>query len=590
MPTGGDNLSNNYLDFITGTHSLYDRYREEWKLCINSYYGGVEYKNARYLRAYQVDFNTPSESINTYVLSPDGNRVQTVRAKVQYGTSSNETNRGQDFLEGSFYGEKIDNTPLYNYVKLIVSEYNSILFRNPPVRVLPDDQTVNNFLEDVDGEGNSINEFMSLVDTFTTIYGVCHVSCIKPFGAETPRWRIHAPTDVTNWEYSYDADGNLVLKRLVIQIENNSSHSVYRYFTAETIETVFVGADSDYMPPIDDPNLEQLDDKTYRVVQPNELGYIPVKTIYQSQKVYNNIGTTVIQDVAQIQRSIYGDMAEIYSAITYGAHPTLIVDENTDQLNDGRVGGEPGSIVKVQSSLTGESNHVYEFVSPQLDAITEIRDLVDNKVSKLSQIAMLRTEDLIRSANSGYQIEVFDDKLSALIRRKATNLENAEVKLWDMWFDWLNMVMPEDFSISYNRQYNKRALEQELQEVDMMMSILQKYENIIDSKTDLSEQYPALDAAEDQEVYATIQEATARANQLGGSGYHSHEEDGKIIYMPFATHEELQQALLRELNIPMPEVNSVDQQNYKQFKMEMRDRIRQRLTQLLTSSTTENGF
>jgi len=44
-----------YITFITTTNSLYDRYEADWKLCINSYYGGVEYKNGRYLRAYLGD-------------------------------------------------------------------------------------------------------------------------------------------------------------------------------------------------------------------------------------------------------------------------------------------------------------------------------------------------------------------------------------------------------------------------------------------------------------------------------------------------------------------------------------------------------
>ena len=602
--------TNPYIDFITTNHSLYDRYESEWRLCINSYYGGVEYKNARYLRAYQVDFNTPSEVINTYVTNDAGQAIGKSKARVEIGYSSNETNRGQDLITGSFYLEKLDNTPLYNYVKLIVSEYNAILFRNPPQRYVGESAEAQRFLGDVDGEGNSINEFMSMVDVYTTIYGVCHVSCIKPVGSDIPKWRVHSPLEVTNWDYAYDIDGNLKLKRVVIKVEDNDFHSVYRYMTDTTIETVFVGAEDNYNPPIDVEGIEYLGENTYRVIQPNELGYIPLKTIYQSTKVYNNIGTTVVQDVAQIQRSIYGDMAEIYSAITYGAHPTLVVDETTDQLNDGQVGGEPGSIVKVQASLTGQPTHVYEFKSPPLDAINEIRDLVDNKVQKLSQIAMLRSEDLIRASRSGTQIEQFDDKLSALIRRKATNLENAEAALWEIWYDWLNMTMPDDFSISYNRQYNKRALEQELGEVDQMMAILQKYEALVedeyesdmdesmdeDESYDLSDEYPELEALEEAEVYTTQAAAEARAEELGGSGFHTHEEEDVMIYMPFATHEELQAALVKTLppRAPMPQrvmtSAPVVPDDYKQFKMEMRDKIRQRLEQLLNSSTTDNGF
>jgi hypothetical protein len=555
-------LNDTYLEFITNTHSLYDRYHDDWELCVRSWYGGVEYKDAKYLRAYAVDVNTPSETINTYVLNDDGSTVAKSRAKVEIGTSSNQTNRGQDLLSGSFYLEKLDNTPLYNYCKLIVAEYNSILFRNPPQRTLPDTPEVEEFTQDVDGEGQSINEFMSLVDMMTTVYGVVHVECFKPAGSEIPKWKLYAPTDVTNWSYRYDIDGSLILDKMVIRLEDSDYHSVYRYYTNETVETIFVGAEDDYAPPLEDERLEEIGDNSYRIVQENELGYIPIQTIYQSTKIYNNVGSTVIQDCAQIQRSIYGDSAEIYQAITYGAHPTLVVDETTDQLNEGQVGAEPGAVIRVQAGLTGEPSYVYEFASPQLSAISEIRELIDSKIQKLTQIALLRTEDLIKSARSGEQIEVYDDKLAALVRRKAINLENAESKLWNIWFDWTNQNKPDDFAISYNRQYNKKALEHELGELNLAMNVLERYES-------MSPKAP-------EEVYNTREEADARARELGGSGFHSHtQEDGSIIYMPFPTHAQFEAAIGFEGD---------------EFKTEMRDKIRMRLEQLLSATTTTNGL
>lgn len=562
-----------YIDYISSTHTLYERYEDEWRLCENSWWGGKEYKEGKYLRAYQSDLNTPSETVMTYVRGDDGSVVGKYRAKVEVGYSSDEVNRGQDRLAGSYYNEKLDNTPLYNYVKLIVAEYNSILFRNPPQRELPETPEIEQFINNVDGEGNSINEFMSLCDMYTTVYGVCHIGCYKPIGSEIPKWKIHTPLDVTNWEYQYDADGNLKLKSLVVKLEENGYHSVYRVLKEDVIETIFIAneEEDDYTPPVDSEEVVQIDDNAYLISQPNELGYIPIVTIYQSTKIYNNIGSTIIQDVAQIQRSIYGDMAEIYSAITYGAHPTLVVDETTDQLNDGQVGSGPGEIVRVQAGLTGEPAYVYEFQSPDLGGITQIKELVDSKIDKLSQIAMLRSEDIIKSSRSGEQIEVYDDKLAAQIRRKATNLENAEAKLWDIWFDWTNQAKPEDFSISYNRQYNKKALEHELNEINLSLNVLEKYETMF------SDVVP-------DEIYQTQAEAEARAVQLGGSGSHSHtQQDGTVIYMPFDTHRQYELALQQTSNDEDVVVET-------EFKTEMRDKIRLRLKQLLSATTTDNGF
>ena len=561
-------MANPYTDFILTPHSLYARYMREWELQEKSFYGGTEYKLARYLRAYNVDLQTPSEQVNTYVTDDSGAVIAKSKATLtpNYTQSKTAAAAGNDVIDGTFYGEKLDNTPLYNYVKLIVAEYNAILFRNPPQRTLGESPEMMQFVNDVDGEGNSINEFMSLVDMYTTVFGVVHVGCYKPIGSDIPKWKIHTPLDVTNWEYSYDIDGNLKLNKVAIRIEDSDEHQIYRIMTPDTIETVFVAKnDEEYTPPQLE-GLRQVDEGMYAVEQENELGYIPLKTFYQSTKVYNNVGTTVIQDVASIQRSIYGDLAEIYSAITYGSHPTLIVDETTSQLNDGAVGAEPGAVITVQAGLTGEPAYVYEFASPELGSIKQIQELIDNKVEKLSQIAMLRSEDLIKASRSGEQIEVYDDKLAAQIRRKATNLENGESKLWNIWFDWTNQQRPADFGISYNRQYNKKALEHELSEINMTMNVLERYESMF------SESAPS-------EEFSTVEQAIGRAQELGGDGYHSHtEEDGTVVYMPFASHAEYEAAV------------GFDSTGDEEFKIQVKDKIKERLEQLLQSTTTTNGF
>ena len=38
----GDSPVSEYLNFITGTHDLYARYVDDWRLAVRSYWGGVE--------------------------------------------------------------------------------------------------------------------------------------------------------------------------------------------------------------------------------------------------------------------------------------------------------------------------------------------------------------------------------------------------------------------------------------------------------------------------------------------------------------------------------------------------------------------
>lgn len=563
-------LANEYTDFITNRHPLFERYRRTWKKARDSWYGSEEYRQGRYLKAYASDLNTASDSVATYEMADDGTVVAKYKAKVTYGTSEESTRRGDEELTGSFYHEKLESTPFLNYVKLIVSEYNSILFRNPPQRQVGDSTEAKTFIKDVDGSGENINEFMSMVDMMTSVYGVCHIMCYKPIGGDLPKWKIYSPLDVTNWEYAYDIDGNLILKKIVVKVEESDEHIIFRMITPETVETVFVSNDKDYIPPVDDPRLEQVDEGVFRIVQENELGKIFVKTAYQNVKIYNNVGSTIIHDVADINQAITNYGAEIYASVAYSAHPSLVVDETTLDKNGGVVGSEPGSLVSVQSSLTGVPSYTYEFVSPQLESIEKIQNIIDNYVDKLSQISMLRTEDLIKSAKSGEQIQVYDDKLAAQIRRKAINMENLEEKLWDLWYEWTGIQKPADFSISYNRQYNKKALEQEISEINQMMSTYQNYKTMFTNN----------DSSVEAPEYSTQAEAEAEAQRLGGSGFHSHEEeDGTMVYMPFPTHAEYEQAI----GIPGETDDGDLEQN-------IRAKIRERMEQLMNSTSTSNGL
>ena len=567
-----------YYEFITGNHALYHKYLDDWRLAVRSYWGGAEYRDGKYLKAYDIDYTTPSDTINTYDIDDDGNQIAKYSNSVQYVNSSQAADQGEDY-NNNFYFEKLRNVPVLPYTRLYASEYNAILFRTPPVRELPEDADVNAFIKNVDGEGNSISEFMSQVDVYTTVYGVVWVSCVKPAGADIPRWRWHSPIDVTNWQYGYNTNGDLELNKIVIKVASEPDVDIYHYYTKDYIETIFTPTTEDGEFDMDLPEGAEFiegsdkdDPGFYRIVQENELGYIPVSPIYQSNKIYNGVGHTPIFDIAQLQRSIYGDYGEIYSVLSYGSHPVTCVDRETLNENNFNVGAEPGSVIAVQNSLNGQPNYVFEFKAPPLDSMTEIKDLVEQKIEKMNQVAMVRSDELIKASRSGVQIEMYDSKLEAFIRKKAVSLENAEAHmLWPMYFDWMGKPMPEDLSISYNRLYSQKGLENELKEMDMLISAYERYHAVFGAELE----YTIKD-------YETQAEAEAEAQRLGGSGFHTHtREDGLVTYMPFATHEELELRMEMRSGVDAEEVN---------YKEEMRDKLRERLDQLIEGSYSVNSL
>lgn len=564
-----------YYNFITTSHELYNKYLDDWNLAVKSYYGGVEYRDGNYLKAYNSDYSTPSEVINTYDIDDYGNQTAVYKTNVQRVDTSQEANDGSQYAS-NFYQEKLQNVPVFPYTRLYASEYNAILFRSPPARTLPDTDEVNAFVRNTDGDGNSINEFMSMVDTFSTVCGVVWVSCIKSADADYPQWKMHKPTDVTNWSYTYNAKGDLELNRIVIRIAQEPDLEIFHYITKDEIQIIFLPYDEDYdgEMPIEAEILEDSEGKSfYRIIQENPLGYVPVRPIYQSTPIYKGIGHTPIFDIAQIQRSVYSDLGEVYSAVSYGLHPVTLVDESTLNRNDNSISGEPGSVVITDTSLNGQPNYVFEFLSPDTGSIDQIRQLVDQKISKMNEVAMIRSEELIKASRSGVQIEQYDTKLEAFIRKKATSLENAEYNLWQIWFDWQDQPMPEDLTISYNRLYSQKGLEYEIKE---MNTLLDAYERFSDVFLEDAEEYTVRD-------YETEAEAEAEAVRLGGTGTHTHtREDGLVTYMPFTTHQEYEMRLEMKTGVDMEETPD--------FKEKLKEKIKQRLDQLIDSTYSNNSL
>jgi hypothetical protein len=162
----------------TSTNYLYSRHRDRWQFLLNSYIGGEEYRKGGYLTRYQ--------------LESDGE-----------------------------YAARLNNTPLDNQCKSIVSLYISFLFRQEPTRelgTLENTVWVEDLLEDADLDGRSMTAFMKDVATWTQVFGHAWVCVAKPnVGAMTaademamgarPYLSVLTPLTVTDWAWKRQPNG-----------------------------------------------------------------------------------------------------------------------------------------------------------------------------------------------------------------------------------------------------------------------------------------------------------------------------------------------------------------------------------------------
>jgi hypothetical protein len=129
--------------------------------------------------------------------------------------------------------------------------------------------------------------------------------------------------------------------------------------------------------------------------------------------------------------------------------------------------------------------------------------------------AMIRSEDLIKASRSGAQIETYDSKLEAFIRKKAISLENAEFQLWKVWHDWMGLTVSDDLVIEYNKFYGNKGIQNGINEVTSLIDLFNKYQNEFSTMNTSEEGYHTMvnpatgeqrEVANDGEEHMTLSE------------------------------------------------------------------------------------
>ena len=64
--------------------------------------------------------------------------------------------------------------------------------------------------------------------------------------------------------------------------------------------------------------------------------------------------------------------------------------------------------------------------------MNQLREYVNQLIEKMNAVAMVRLDELIKASRSGVQIEMFDSKLEAMIRRKAQQWKTLNIIMEDM--------------------------------------------------------------------------------------------------------------------------------------------------------------
>ena len=376
-----------------------------WLYYSDSYHGGNEYREGRYLTKY--------------------------------------------FLESTEeYENRIKQTPLDNHCKSVIETYNSFLFRNPPKRTygsITNDPGLDAFFQDADYEGRTFDAFMRDVSTQSSIYGHVWVMVDKPntqvaTRAEELEQQIRpylvmfTPENVVDWKYTRRPSGVYELSMIRIFEGGDDKYGYYREITPEsnTLYRQQGGLTGESKEEI----VEQV---------PNQIGKVPCVPVYAQRSKEKGVGISDISDIADMQRSIYNELSELEQIVRISNHPSLV------KTSDTQAAAGAGAIIDLPNDL--DSNLKPYLLEPSGSGIDNILSSLESKANAVNRMANLGgTRSTATRTMSGVALETEFQILNARLSEKADLLELAEEQIWRLWSMWQGKVW--DGTIDYPDSFN----------------------------------------------------------------------------------------------------------------------------------------
>lgn len=398
----------------TTTNYLYTRHRDRWQFLLNSYVGGEEYRKGGYLTRYQLE--TDSE-----------------------------------------YSLRLNNTPLDNQCKSIISLYISFLFRQEPKRelgTLENAAWVESLLEDADLDGRSMTAFMKDVSTWTQVFGHSWVCIAKPnVGALTaademamnarPYLSVLTPLTVVDWAWTKQPNGAYGLSMIRYIEEINDTETIVKEWDAEIIRTTTIN------------NRQEKATDYYEEI--NELGQLPFVLVYADRSPVRGIGQSVIDDIADQQRAEYNELSEIEESIRLDSHPSLVATKETAQT----ITASAGALIQLPENLDPQLKpYVLEFSGANVGAIYQSIEARRRMIDSMANVGSVRATETREM--SGIAIETEFQLLNARLSSIADNLELAEEQIWQ-WIseyagiEWTGKITyPDNFALrNVDNELNK---------------------------------------------------------------------------------------------------------------------------------------
>ena len=453
---------------LIAVHPTYKDFIKEWKFFINSYLGGKFYRDGDYLLRH------PFESLENYER----------RKAIAY---------------------------YYNYCAPIIDLFTSYLTKDQPQRtygalssnkVTPPrkpETLFDSFWWDVDFEGTNFEQFMREAQRLASVYGMISIMVDKPplkvdTQAEAleqdirPYLTILTPENILDWKYIRLPNGKMALDMMKIK----EGEGQYRIWTRTTWETWEI-TKTNTAPVKTGGDVHGLDK-------------IPIVDLYNKKSLIRRVGVSEIQDIADINKNIYYFCSDAKEIIENTAFPMLAIAEDKGGGPDEEQAVGPKNILSFDPDAP---NGKPEWLEPPHSSLQEIREWIQQDAQEMVRIAKmggLRNTETSVQPWSGVSIEAQDRQLYSSLAEKASNAEQAELDILNLYAEWEETTF--EGNIKYSRSFATRDLTTSLNnaiaagtvKVNSLTFEKERQKKIVDTTL------PTLEESERDEIFKQIDE------------------------------------------------------------------------------------
>ena len=402
------------LNKLNKTNSIYSKNVKRWHFQYNSYVGGDFYKAGHYLHQYY----------------------------------------GEDQAPFDAYGKRLDNTPLDNHVKTVVDIYRSYLFRQTPNRTFGNqagNMFVDRFMADADKDGQGINSFMKTAMDWAMVLGYVWIAVDRPSSqassaAEEMEQDIRAyttmytPQVVTDWSFAKSDSGEKYLKYIkVIEHTDAETHKIKCWYP-NYVEV--------YTATVDKLTGEY-DGITDSDVMANNLGRVPFVMLQPQHAPNGAAPVSILNDVADMQKSIYNKLSELEQGIRMSTHPYLVKTDET------KASGGAGGIINIPENMEpGLFPQLLEPGGSSIDSILQAIAADSASINAMTHLGAIRATK--GSAMSGIAMTTERQLLNSKLSDLADVAQETEYKIWALWFEWMDITPDAEFKIEYYKTFDTR--------------------------------------------------------------------------------------------------------------------------------------